>query len=570
MLTTMLSIAEADAQLTAPGAPFEMEEVEIRGTTVRAWTSAQPDLRHVLERSRRFGDRTFIVFEDERISFAEHHQLVSALAEHLRAAGVEAGDRVAIAMRNFPEWSVAFWATTCIGAIAVPLNAWWTGEELEYGLADSGSSVAVVDEERAERIRPHRGALPALREVLVVRGTAPTGAGERRWADAVPGAPSGLELPAVELRPDDPATIFYTSGTTGHPKGALGTHRNICNNPISLLYQRARTQLRHPDAPTSAPADPGAPKPQTGALLTVPLFHVTGTHSTLVGAVSFGNKLVMMWKWDPERALELIERERLTSFGGVPTMVIQLMESPSFRTRDLTSLTSVGYGGAPAPPDLVRRIEAEFPPVSPGNGYGMTETSSISTYNGGADYLAKPDSVGPPVAVCDIRIVDDAGVDVPAGGLGELWVRGPNVVIGYWGKPEATAETFVDGWVRTGDIARVDADGFVYIVDRAKDMVIRGGENIYCVEVESVLAAHPAVLEAAVVGVPHPVLGEEVAAVVQVKAGASVDEAELQAHVAEHLAAFKVPVRIDVRTDELPHSPQGKVQKRELREQLAG
>lgn len=573
----MLSIAEADARLTAPGAPFEMETVDVRGVPTRVWKSAQPTLRHVLERSRRYADRTFIVYEDERSTFDDHYLRAAAFATHLHDdLGVARGDRVAIAMRNFPEWSVAFWAATSIGAVVVPLNAWWTGEELEFGLADSGSVVAVVDEERLDRIRPHRDRLPDLRWIVVVRAQSdltegPLDDGEERWEDVVPADPTGATLPDVELHPDDDATIFYTSGTTGRPKGALGTHRNICNNPVSLLYQRARTRLRHPDAEQRRPpTDPDAPEPRTGALLTVPLFHVTGCHSTLMSAVSFGNQLVMMWKWDPERALELIERERLTSFGGVPAMVIQLMESPSFRTRDLSSLTSVGYGGAPAPPELVRRIESEFPPVSPGNGYGMTETSSISTYNGGADYRAKPDSVGPPVAVCDVKVVDDAGATLPAGAVGELMVSGPNVVKGYWNRPDATAETFVDGWVRTGDIARIDDEGFVYIVDRAKDMVIRGGENIYCVEVESVLAEHPDVLEAAVVGIPHPVLGEEVAAVVQVRRGSGVTADDLRHHVREHLAAFKVPVVVELRTDELPHSPQGKVQKRQLRDELVG
>jgi len=265
----------------------------------------------------------------------------------------------------------------------------------------------------------------------------------------------------------------------------------------------------------------------------------------------------------------LIERERISSFGGVPAMVWQVLESPSFAQRDLSSVRSVAYGGAPAAPELVRRIKEAFPSVAPGNGYGLTETSSVSTFNFGADYERKPDSVGLPVPVCEVRIVGPDGRDLPNGEVGEIWIKGPNVVKGYWHKPEATAETFTDGWLHSGDLGRVDDEGFVYIVDRAKDMVIRGGENVYCVEVESVLYDHPDVIDAAVFGIPHKVLGEEVAAVVQVRTGAPVTADDLRRHVAQHLAAFKVPVCIELRAEPLPRNPNGKVLKAKLREALA-
>jgi long-chain acyl-CoA synthetase len=302
--------------------------------------------------------------------------------------------------------------------------------------------------------------------------------------------------------------------------------------------------------------------------LSVPFFHVTGCHSTLVATLAFGSKLVLMYRWNAERALELIERERITSFGGVPTMVWQVLESPDFAKRDTSSVQSIGYGGAPAPPELVKRIKEHFPKVSPGNGYGMTETSSLAVGNGGEDYIRKPDSVGRPAPVNDIKIADDDGNEVPTGELGEVCMRGPNVVKGYWNKPEPTAETFRDGWLHSGDIGRVDEEGFLYIVDRAKDMVIRGGENVYSVEIETVLYEHPAVSEAAVIGIPHLVLGEEVAAVVKRVPGAEVSEDELKEHVSQRLAAFKVPVRIWISDDPLPRNPAGKVLKRELKEAL--
>jgi acyl-CoA synthetase (AMP-forming)/AMP-acid ligase II len=323
-----------------------------------------------------------------------------------------------------------------------------------------------------------------------------------------------------------------------------------------------------PPAPAAPAAAPGSAPAQGAQLLSVPFFHATGCHSTLQGATSGGTKLVLMYKWNPERALELIERERITSFGGVPSMVWQVLQSPDFEKRDTSSIQGIGYGGAPAPPELVRKIDEMFPGRMPSNGYGLTETSSLSTANSGLDYQRKPDSVGVPVAAVEIKVVDDDGNEVPTGEIGELWIKGPNVVKGYWGKPEATASAFTDGWLHTGDVCRLDDEGFVFIVDRAKDMIIRGGENVYCSEVEAALFEHPAVLDVAVIGVPHQVLGEEVGAVVQPKPGAVVTEAELQAHARERIAAFKVPVRVWFRDEDMPRNPAGKLLKRELRQEL--
>ncbi len=471
------------------------------------------------------------------------------------------GDRVAIVMRNFPEWSIAFWAAAAAGAIVVPLNAWWTAEELEYGLRDSGAKVTFVDGERLARLVD---VLPRLdTATIVVRSDATAHPGVEAWETVVGTVPGDAELPAVELVPEDLATIFYTSGTTGRPKGALGTHRNICGNLISLAFSGRRAQMRAGKEPQATPG-------QNVYLLSVPFFHATGCHSVLVANVAAGGKLVLMHKWDAERALELIERERVTTFGGVPAMVWQVLQSPSFESRDISSVQSIGYGGAPAAPELVRRIEQLFPGRTPSNGYGLTETSSVTTMNAGVDYQRKPDSVGVPVPVCDVRVVDADGNDVPVGTVGELWIQGPNVVKGYWGMTDATAEAFGGGWFKSGDLARVDDEGFVYIVDRAKDIVIRGGENVYCAEIEAVLFEHPDVVDVAIIGVPHQVLGEEVGAVVIARAGSGVTADELRAHVAEHLASFKVPAYVYFRDEPLPRNPAGKVLKRDLREELAG
>jgi len=560
------TLAEVNETLTGPGSLFEIGEAEIAGIRTRIWKNAPASLRAILEQSRLHGEKTFLVYEDERMSFAEHYAAAATLARKLvEGMGIEKGDRVAIAMRNFPEWCLAFWATTAAGGVAVPLNAWWTGEELEYGIRDSGSRVLFCDAQRAEALAPHLAG-SGLRAVVVARSAGGLGEGFDRFEDVLGTPAAGAALPEVDLDPDDGATLFYTSGTTGRPRGAFGSHRNICTNLVNLVFSQMRGAIRSGVTPEEMQQQR---QQQMAQLISVPFFHATGCHSVLVANTALGGKLVMMYKWDPERAIELIERERITSFGGVPAMVWQVLESPSFAKRDLSSVKSVAYGGAPAPPELVRRIKEVFPKVTPGNGYGLTETSSVVTFNSGEDYLRKPDSVGVPVPVCEVRTVDEDGNELPQGAVGELWIKGPNVVAGYWNDPEGTAETFTDGWLHSGDLARVDEEGFVFIVDRAKDMLIRGGENVYCVEVESVLYDHPDVMDAAVVGIPHKVLGEEVGAFVQVKPNSRATEQELRDHVAAHLAAFKVPVRIEIRTEPLPRNPNGKILKRDLKQEMA-
>jgi acyl-CoA synthetase (AMP-forming)/AMP-acid ligase II len=370
---------------------------------------------------------------------------------------------------------------------------------------------------------------------------------------------SGLpdqDLPDVELAPDDDATILYTSGTTGNPKGALGTHRNFLTNILSTGYAAARQVLRRGEA---------LPDPARKVLLTViPLFHATACSATLMGAIAAGHTMIFMYKWDPVRAFQIIEREKVNSTGGVPTIAWQLIEHPERSKYDLSSIEAIGYGGAPSAPELVRKIREVFGAL-PGNGWGMTETTATVTTHSGEDYLNRPTSCGPPVAVAQLKVLDDAGRELPPGQIGELYAAGPMIVKGYWHNPEATAATFIDGWVRTGDLAWLDEEGFCFIADRAKDIVIRGGENIYSSEVENVLYDHPAVMDAAVVGIPHRTLGEEPAAVVHLTPGQSATEAELQDWVRERLAAFKVPVRILFLPETLPRNANGKILKKDLK-----
>ncbi len=562
-----MSIAEAHTLLTAPGQPLEMETVTIRGLPVRTWKNAPPTLGAVFAAGRLHGDKIFLVHEDERVSFEAFSRATLALAARFRADGLEKGDRVAIVMRNLPEWPVAFFAASLCGAIVTPLNAWWTGPELEYGLTDSGAKLMIVDAERLARLGEHLPAARHLTHIYVARATEePLGDPRLVRLETIIGTPGDWATlpeappPPVTLEPEDDATLFYTSGTTGKPKGALGTHRNIVSNIMASACSAARSYLRRGETPPAP--DPAAA--QKGILLSVPFFHATGSHAIMSPALFAGAKLAMMRKWDAREAMRLIQDEKLTSAGGVPTIAWQILEHPDRAQFDLTSLESVAYGGAPSAPELVRQIGSQFK-AHAGNGWGMTETSATFTHHMAEDYANRPDSAGPPVPVCDVKVTDPDGNILGLGEVGELWGYGPNIVKEYWHKPEASAETFVDGWVRTGDLARVDAEGFVTIIDRAKDMLIRGGENIYCVEVENALYEHPAVMDAALVARPHKSLGEEPAACVTLKPGATATADELRGFVAARLAAFKVPVEVRFFKDPLPRNANGKIVKSELR-----
>ena len=566
-----MSLARAHTLLTAPGARFETEEVMIHGVRTRCWKNAPPTLRDVLRTGRLFGDRDFLVYENERVTFEALWRAAGAVAHALLAKGLQKGDRVAIVMRNLPEWAAIFYGAAVAGAIVTPLNAWWTGAELEYGLVDSGARFAFVDGERFERLAERMVNCPALERIFVSRSSDellhPLAA---RLEDVIGCVPDWITLPDrplpdTPLAPDDDATILYTSGTTGKPKGALGTHRNMNSNIMAAGFSAARNFLRRGEP---VPEIDPLTAPQRSALLSVPLFHATGCFAVLNPALCSGGKIVLMRKWDVEKALQLIEREKVNMAGGVPTIAWQLIEHPARTHYDLSSLESVAYGGAPSAPELVRKVAEAFPKSLPGNGWGMTETSATCTTHSAEDYQHRPDSCGPAVAVCDLKVVAPDGSVLNHGEVGELWARGPNVVRGYWNKPRATAETFIDGWVRTGDLARLDEEGFCTIVDRAKDMLIRGGENIYCVEVENVLYEHPAVVDAALVAIPHHTLGEEPAAIVHLKAGLQATEEELRSFVAARLAAFKVPVKIVFWPESLPRNPNGKVLKSELKGQI--
>ena len=570
-----MSTTEAHARLTAPGAPFEIEEKVIRGVPTYTWKNAPATLRDVFLNGMRFKDREFLVYEDDRATFDGFGRATLTLAHRLLADGVSKGDRVALIMRNLPEWPVAFWAGQLVGAIVTPLNAWWTGPELAYGLADSGAKIAIVDAERLTRLNEFVDSLPALENVYAARlDESQPHSKVRRLKDVIGPVNAWADLPAlalpdVALEPEDDATILYTSGTTGKPKGALGTHRNMTSNIATSGIAAARNLVRQGEG---LPELDSVMSSQRVSLLVVPMFHATGLSATLSPALNSGGKLILMRRWETEPAMRLIEQEHVSHTGGVPTIAWQLIEHPAREQYNLSSLTTFTYGGAPCAPELVRKITEAFPNSISGYGWGMTETTATFTSHLGRDYQHRAESAGPaaPVGEMEIRDPIDGSTVRPTGAVGELWVKGPQVVKGYWNNPVATEETFQNGWLRTGDLARIDEEGYLFIVDRAKDMLIRGGENVYCLEVESALYEHPDVMDAAVVGLPHKTLGEEPAAVVHLRPEGKATEAELRAWVAGRLAAFKVPVVIAVWNELLPRNASGKVMKDELKKIFAG
>ena len=558
---------DAIASLTAPGGPFGWTVQEVNGVGVRVYDNAIPDMRAVWTMSAPHGDKDYMVYGDERYSFDEAHARVRALAHHLRAAcGAGPGTRVAISMRNYPEWVLSHWAIISVGAAAVGMNSWWTRPEMEFALNDCEPVALIVDGERLATLGPARDEVP----LVVARHDGDLPGSAVGWdAVADPSAAPDV-LPDADIDPDDDALIFYTSGTTGFPKGARLTHRAVVHNLMNMILltacgdaARARRMAR------SGTEEPPPEAPPLVALLPVPLFHVTGCNCVLHTVTIAGGCLVLMYRWDTTEALKLIEQESVTVFTGVPSMSREMLQHPDWERTDTSSLRSMGGGGSAISADLVRRIDDGLSQGRPGVGYGLTETAGIATAISNEFYVANPSSVGPLVPCMEAKVVDEDGSTLDAGRRGELLLRGPNVMKGYLNRPDATAAAIVDGWFRTGDIAEIDADGWIHIKDRIKDVVIRGGENIHCSEVESAIYELDEVAEAAVFGLPDERLGEEVAAAVVLVPGARLDQPGLIAHLEARLARFKHPRHVWFLDEALPRNANGKLLKRELRERYS-
>ena len=553
---------KAVEMVTAPGAFLELTTIEEDGHALKAYQHAPGSMRDLWLLGQGFADQEYIVYGDERWTFNEARQIVASFANWLQAQGIGPGDRVAIALRNYPEWIFAYWAVISVGGVVVGMNAWWVADEMAYALKDSEPKVLVADDQRLAVYADIASDFEGL-QVVAVRETDPP-LPATAWDDAVrePG-----ELPMPDIQPNDDACIFYTSGTTGRPKGAQLTHRGCVHNIMNVAAMGqifATTQAMNRgetvDAPVSAPA--------ATSLVATPLFHVTANNCVMHGATLSGGKLVLMYKWDTSDALKLIEREKVNTLSAVPMMTRELLAHPDFADYDTSSLNSLGGGGAAMHPDLPGKVVETTQRAKPAQGYGMTEVCGLTTYTTGDLFLSRPESCGPLVPTLEGKIVNEAGESLPVGEAGELLVKGAPVIKGYLNRPEATAETIVDGWLHTGDIGYFDEDGFLYLVDRAKDMILRGGENIYCAEVEGALYTHPAVLETVAFAVPDDRLGEEVGVAVHLKPDAMMDAAGLREHMGTRLAAFKVPKYVWFLAEPLPRNANGKFLKRELREVL--
>ena len=549
------------AALIAPGADFEITTTNVNGVNIRTYANAVPNLRDAWAATAAYADREYLVYEDERLTYAQAHEHVNSLGNWLIAQGVQPGDRVAIAMRNYPEWMLSYWGILSVGATVVGMNAWWTGSEMLYALEDSTPNVIIADEERLATLNDIKTKLPELKIIGVRLSSAQDGVSS--WSDVIA---NPAPIPQITIDPDSDACIFYTSGTTGNPKGAQLTHRGCTSNIWSLMFAAALQRvLSVQKGLIEADAEPPIPS----ALVTTPLFHVTANNCVAHGTTLAGGKLTHMYKWDAGTALKLIEQEKISALSGVPVMAREIISHPDFDTTDTSSLMTLGGGGAQLQPDLVGKIDEQVETARPNTGYGMTETCGIITSIGADYFVDKPASCGPAMPAYETKIVDpESGVERPTGEPGELWVRGGHVIRGYLNRPEATAETIIDGWLRTGDMAREDEDGFLYIVDRIKDMVLRGGENIYCAEVESAIFDHPAVAECTVFGVEDDRLGEEVGAAIYLSPGQSASADEIREHLAEQIAKFKIPRYIWFTNEALPRNASGKFLKRELRENL--
>ncbi|MGA0270178.1 MAG: class I adenylate-forming enzyme family protein [Ilumatobacteraceae bacterium] len=548
---------DAFARITAVGEPYELVDREdIRGP-VQTFVNAPTSLRQVYEDA--VSDVEFVVAEDQRWTFAEFWNDAATIGHLLvHDLGVRKGDRVAISMRNYPEWMLAFTAATSVGAIAVAMNSLWNADEMAYGLTDSGAKVLFADAERLALLESMAEPIEGLQVVAVRHTGSPAADVELAGRMAEIGS---VPMPEVDIAPTDSALILYTSGSTGHPKGVLSNHHNVI---VALMAWEVEY-----GALTERPGNVVAPEEGSGlvpaSLLGIPLFHVLGLHAVFLASFRGQRKLVAMYKWDASVAAELIERERIVTFTGPPAVSGDLVRVAQSEGRDLSSLLSVGGGGAARPPEQVGQIDDTFEKALPNTGWGMTETNAIGTIIFGAEYSERRLSSGPALCVIDLRVVDDDGNELPSGERGELQVRGPSMFREYWNKPEATADSFAeDGWFKTGDVAYIDTDGHLFIVDRIKDLIIRGGENIGCGGVEAALSSHPKVIEAAVYSVPDDRLGEEVGTTMYVTE--DFDETELREYLVDHLAKYEIPRYITTMTEPLPRTGSGKLLKRQLRD----
>jgi acyl-CoA synthetase (AMP-forming)/AMP-acid ligase II len=547
--------AEMNKLAAQSGSDFEVVQRDINGINFNVFKNLAESLpvmyKSVIDTH---GDNEFLVYLDQRYSFNDIYQQAASFAQSLQQDyQIKSGDSVVIAMRNYPEWIMAFIAITSIGGVVVPLNAWWQLEEFTYGINHCEAKLVIADDRRFWLLKDwlSKQAIPAI----VAKASDNTATSFEQLVNKY----RGHSMPEVTLTRDSIACIFYTSGSTGQPKGAVSRHESL----LSALHTWA---MLGTGAAYANDTKGQEPVNTPCALMTVPLFHVTACHVLFLLSFYSGRKTVMMHKWDPLEALKLIEQEKVTYFNGVPTMSLELMNHPQLASFDTSTLTDISAGGAARPADHVRKLYDKFEQGFPSTGYGLTETNALGAVNGGGDYVYKPRSVGTATSpIVDIKILDEWGNEVSQEEQGEICIKSISNVVEYWRNPTATKDSFIHGYFRTGDLGYKDQDGFVYIVDRVKDIIIRGGENISCLEVEAAIYKFPHIKENSVFALPDERLGEIVGAVVQLTPNNSIDTEQLQHFLAEHLAGFKVPAVIWVSEQPLPRLGSGKINKKQLK-----
>ncbi|ROS04660.1 acyl-CoA synthetase (AMP-forming)/AMP-acid ligase II [Sinobacterium caligoides] len=555
-------LRQAFETLTLDGMPFAIETCQKNG--LKHYSNRPKSLKEIFLAAREHGDLPYMIYQNESWSFTDTLERAAKLAQFLVSENVQPGDRVAIAMRNTPEWMTSFIAITAIGGIAVALNSWGSAAELAYGISDSAAKVIIADEDRLKRIRETGNT-----DLTVLCRSEETTPHCVNWS--VIQQQTQEEFPD-QSPPDEhaPALIMYTSGTTGAPKGAVSSHHAVISGLMNVEMSGAVVAMQYPEILEKMMNS----SQQSGSLMTVPLFHVSGLHASMLPALRRGSKVALMYKWDAHEALNLIEKHNLQSISGAPMVVEQLLNAANQNSISLEQLVSVATGGQAQPADLTRRIKEQVPNGMLGAGYGMTEANSTICSMAGELYLNKPSSCGLPLPIVEIELRDDDNdvVNSPLlsnGMRGEVFVRGAMLMSEYWQRPEESAEAIVEGWYATGDIGLIDEDGLLHIVDRKKDMVIRAGENIYCTEVELALASHPDIAECCAFGLPHEAWGEQLVMVAVAKDDRQLDEQHLCQHIANQLAAFKVPSQLFLQQQPLPRNSLNKVLKPVLKSEYS-
>ncbi|MFK7730117.1 MAG: class I adenylate-forming enzyme family protein [Pseudomonadales bacterium] len=555
---------EALAALTGAGQAFELVQRTIDDVPYTMYAHSPATLLEVYRAAEQHGNREFLVYEKENWSFEQLMQQAWSLAAALEHQhGIARGDRVGIAMRNYPEWLSAFIAITSMGAVAVPINSWGKPHDLLFAVRDSECKTVFCDQQRYNMMTD--GLAESQIHAVIARAEYQSdisyGVPLEKFIAGTQDAATATS-PLVAIDSEDIAMIMYTSGTTGTPKGAVSTHRAICQAIMNFDCTATASAMANPEL-IGKMMNKGFEPVQ---MLAVPLFHVSGLHAIFLTALRAGRKIVMLYKWDAEQALQVIERERVTVLSAAPSMLLQLLESPEFDRYDTSSLCSLGGGGSATPARVANLMNEKVDGLYPGTGWGMTETNSIGTAFTGQAFVDNPGSAGFCHATVEAKVCDEEGKDIPQGVAGRLWIKTPTVVSGYWNRPDADAESFRNGWFDTEDIGYFDDNGYLYLSDRAKDMIIRGGENIYPAEIEAALAEHPAVHEVAAYGLADEKLGETVAVSVVSKADHSLSEDDIKAFAKQQLAAFKVPSSAFLQSEPLPRNAAGKVLKNILRE----